>query len=109
MNIKSFFIYCAAAAVALTSAAFELGRDDAVIYHSKVNKLAANEMSVLLNKVFGKKYTVKQGEVFFSLPDELHDTGALPEEKSEIFFLIVNLELSKKLPVFCTEEERCIK
>lgn len=53
----------------------------------------------------GKKYTVKQGEVFFSLPDELHDTGASPEEKSEIFFLAVNLELSKKLPVFCTAEE----
>lgn len=53
----------------------------------------------------GKNYTVKQGEVFFSLPDELHDTGASPEEKGEIFFLIVDLELCKKMSVFCTEEE----
>ena len=53
----------------------------------------------------GKTYTVHQGEVFFSLPDELHDTGSLPEEKSEIFFLIVDPEVAKKLPVFCTEEE----
>ena len=59
MKIKSLFVCCAAVAVALTSAAFELGKDDAVIYHSKVNKVAANEMSLLLNKVFGKKYTVK--------------------------------------------------
>ncbi len=53
----------------------------------------------------GKTYVVHQGEVFFSLPDELHDTGASPEEKSEIFFLIVNLELCKKMSVFCTVEE----
>ena len=53
----------------------------------------------------GKTYTVHQGEVFFSLPDELHDTGSLPEEKSEIFFLIVDPEVAKKTSVFCTEEE----
>ena len=53
----------------------------------------------------GKTYTVHQGEVFFSLPDELHDTGSLPEEKSELFFLIVNPELARKLSVFCTEQE----
>lgn len=53
----------------------------------------------------GKTYTVHQGEVFYSLPDELHDTGSLPEEKSEIFFLIVDPEVIKKLSVFCTEEE----
>ena len=59
MKIKSFLTLITAVAIGATAAAFELGKDNAVIYHSKVNALAAKEMSVLLNKVFGKKYTVK--------------------------------------------------
>ena len=58
MKIKSFFICLAAIAVTVTSAAFELGKNNAVIYCSKINSVAAGEVSVLLNKVFGKKFKV---------------------------------------------------
>ena len=58
MRIKSLIISIAAVAFCVTAAAFELGKENAVIYCSKVNTVAANEMSALLNQVFGKKYKV---------------------------------------------------
>ena len=58
MRIKSLIITVAAVALCVTAAAFELGKNNAVIYCSKVNEVAAKEMSSLLNKVFGKEYKV---------------------------------------------------
>ena len=58
MRIKSLIISVAAVALCVTAAAFELGKANAVIYCTKVNEVAAKEMSGLLNKVFGKEYKV---------------------------------------------------
>ncbi len=58
MRIKSLVITIAAVVFCVTAAAFELGKENAVIYCSKVNTVAAKEMSALLNKVFGKEYKV---------------------------------------------------
>ena len=59
MRIKSLITIVAVVAFGLTASAFELGKTDAVIYCNKVNATAAAEVSSLLNKVFGKKYTLK--------------------------------------------------
>ena len=40
-------------------AAFELGKVDAIIYHSKKGTEAAKTLALYLNKVYGKKYTLK--------------------------------------------------
>ena len=58
MNFKSFTACIAAVALCATAAAFELGKTNAVIYCSKVNSVAAGEVSTLLGKVFGKKFKV---------------------------------------------------
>ena len=39
---------------------FELGRTDATIYYLPENKLPATEMTGYLNRVFGRKYTLKK-------------------------------------------------
>ena len=66
MRIKSLIISIAAVAFCVTAAAFELGKENAVIYCSKVNTVAANEMSAFLNQVFGKEYkgvTLKKADL----------------------------------------------
>ena len=40
-------------------AAFEIGKSDAVIYHTKTNANAAKRLAAYLHRVFGKNYTVK--------------------------------------------------
>ena len=56
MKSKVFTVFAAFFAVALSAAAFELGKSDETIYFSKGNQLPAAEMSKLLGKVFGKNY-----------------------------------------------------
>lgn len=43
-------------------------------------------------EVGGVNYTVNTGEVFITLPDELHSTGGSPFDKSEFFYMIVELK-----------------
>ncbi len=50
-------------------------------------------------------YTLRQGEVFFTLPDELHDTGSAPEERSSLYYLIIDPERIKERHLFQREEE----
>jgi len=53
----------------------------------------------------GRNYTVNQGEVFFTIPDELHDTGAAPEERSSLYYLIIDLSLAPVLHLFTDSGE----
>ena len=53
----------------------------------------------------GIDYTVSQGNVFFTRPYEIHNTGHHPEEISGIYFLIVDIALLKELGIFLTPEE----
>lgn len=52
-----------------------------------------------------KVYTVHQGEVFFTQPNEPHSTGILPEEISVIYYLIVDLCLVSELDIFSSHTE----
>ena len=69
------------------ASAFELGKSDAVIYYNARNKNYAAELGTYLNKVFGKKYTLKAADkisdlpgIFVGFPREA-DKINVPEEK----------------------------
>ena len=87
MKIKSLLLFIAAVVFCPTAAAFELGKADAVIYCNAVNQAYANELSFYLNKVFGKKYTVKTVKQVSALPGifvgfrRKGDKIDVPEEK----------------------------
>ncbi|MBE6391311.1 MAG: DUF4838 domain-containing protein [Lentisphaerae bacterium] len=68
MKIKSLLIFAVVIAVSATAAAFELGKKDAVIYYNARNKAYAEELSFYLNKIFGKKYTLKAVKKISALP-----------------------------------------
>lgn len=50
-------------------------------------------------------WTVRQGEVFFTLPNEQHSTGTSPEEVSALYYLIVDLQALKAIDLFRFPEE----
>lgn len=52
-----------------------------------------------------KNYVVNQGEVFFTLPNEPHDTGTFPEEVSILYYLIVDLHLISCMNLFLFPQE----
>ena len=56
--MKRFFLITGVLMMTLTAGAFELGKQDGVIFHNRGNLRAALRMSKLLEKVFCKKYTV---------------------------------------------------
>jgi len=45
--------------------------------------------------VDGSNYIVRSGEVFITFPDEPHSTAGYPEDKSLLYYLIINLEKLK--------------
>ncbi|MGI6529472.1 MAG: AraC family transcriptional regulator [Clostridia bacterium] len=57
-------------------------------------------------EVDGKKYTVHAGEAFVTLPDEEHSTGGEPFDKSEFFYMIVELKNFNGYFLSPLEEER---
>lgn len=42
-------------------------------------------------------YTIKSGEVFMTFPGEHHSSGHYPKDKSQFYYLIVNINLLKEL------------
>ena len=62
MKITRTILLCIASAAALCGYSFELGKTDAVIYYSKQYKNAADELAGYLNRIYGKNYTVVQGD-----------------------------------------------
>lgn len=55
-------------------------------------------------RVQEKDYSVSSGEIFFTYPDEMHSTGQTPEDKSLLYFLMVNLERCKGVLGYNLEE-----
>lgn len=51
-------------------------------------------------------YTIKSGEVFITLPNELHSSGSYPKDKSLFYYLIINIHMLRKL--LFNEEESLI-
>lgn len=48
-------------------------------------------------------YTIKSGEAFMTLPDELHSSGSYPKDKSQFYYLIINIHMLREL-LFSKEE-----
>ena len=85
--MKKTILFAALCCMTLAASAFELGKSDAVIYCNQANQAHAKELSYYLNKVFGKKYTVKtvknvsaQPGIFVGFPRKA-DKINVPEEK----------------------------
>ncbi|HOA30352.1 MAG TPA: helix-turn-helix domain-containing protein [Clostridia bacterium] len=57
-------------------------------------------------EVEGRKHTVYAGEVFITLPDEEHSTGGEPFDKSEFFYMIVELKNFPEYFLSPTKDER---
>jgi len=68
--------------------------------HTGMTEFVYLERGTQLYQASGKEYSVKQDEVFFTLPDELHDTGSGPEERSNLYYLIIDLSLIAQLGLF---------
>ena len=47
-------------------------------------------------RVGGRSYRLRGHDQFFTQPDEVHDTANLPEERSILYWLILNLKRSRK-------------
>ena len=85
--MKRYLIVSALLVCSVIASAFELGKSDAVIYYNAPNQVYAKELSFYLNKVFGKKYTLKAADkisdlpgIFVGFPREA-DKINVPEEK----------------------------
>lgn len=55
--------------------------------------------------ISGKNYTVNQGEVFFTRPNEPHDTGASLTEVSSLYYFIIDFTCISRLNLFVSAEE----
>jgi AraC-like DNA-binding protein len=47
-------------------------------------------------RVKGRSHRLRGHDQFFTLPDEVHDTAELPEERGTLYWLILNLKRSRK-------------
>ena len=85
--MKKQLIISALLCCTVIASAFELGKSDAVIYYNARNKNHAAELGTYLNKVFGKKYTLKAATKVSNLPglfvgfQRKADKINVPEEK----------------------------
>ena len=85
--MKRYLIVSALLVCSVIASAFELGKSDAVIYYNAPNQVYAKELSFYLNKVFGKKYTLKAVKNISNLPgifvgfQPKQDKINVPEEK----------------------------
>jgi len=73
--------------------------------HPQMTEFVYLERGTQTYRASGKDYLVKQGDVFFTFPNESHDTGSTPEERSSIYYLIIDLKQIPLLHLFVTPEE----
>ena len=59
MTFKKFLLLCSAVLISISVSAFELGKNDATIWHTKKSAAQAKVLQEFLSRVFGKKYTLK--------------------------------------------------
>lgn len=55
--------------------------------------------------ISGKDYTVNQGEVFFTRPNEPHNTGTSLTEVSSLYYFIIDLTCISRLNLFVSADE----
>ena len=73
--------------------------------HGNMTEFVFLEKGTQSYQTIDEIYTVHQGEVFFTQPNEPHSTGILPEEISVLYYLIVDLCLISELDIFISENE----
>ncbi|MCI6005930.1 MAG: AraC family transcriptional regulator [Blautia sp.] len=73
--------------------------------HGSMTEFVYLKKGIQNYQITDKSYTIHQGEVFFTLPHEFHNTGGFPEEKSVLYYLIVDLSLVSRLNVFLSSDE----
>lgn len=73
--------------------------------HGNMTEFVFLEKGTQNYQTIDKVYTVQQGEVFFTKPNEPHSTGILPEEISVIYYLIVDLCLVSEIDAFIYQSE----
>jgi len=55
--------------------------------------------------VAGNNFLVRSGDIFITFPDEPHSTAGHPEDKSLLYYLIINLEKLKDGFIGCDDKE----
>jgi len=83
---------------------FELGRVNYLSAHKPLGCHIHNGMMEFVYIVKGKQtycvseneYTVSSGEIFVSFPFEEHSTGHFPEDKSFLYYFLIDLERHKE-------------
>jgi len=73
--------------------------------HVNMTEFVYLERGTQKYRASNQDYLIKQGEVFFTLPNELHDTGSAPEERSVLYYLIIDLSQIQQLNLFALPEE----
>lgn len=73
--------------------------------HGQMMEFVYQERGYQNYQVNGQDYVLHQGDVFFTLPGELHDTGSFPREISMFYYLIIDPTLISKLNIFSKQEE----
>ena len=59
MRLKQLLLFVCALLITVSAAAFELGKSNATIWHTKKSAEQAKVLQQYLGKVFGKKYSLK--------------------------------------------------
>ena len=102
MKFKQLLLFSCALLISVSASAFELGKKNATIWHTKESKAQAEVLQKYLGKVFGKKYTLKlysKGEhlpgLFVGIPqkdaklnvDMDRDFTVIHSEKDKVYIL----------------------
>lgn len=73
--------------------------------HENMMEIVFIEKGKQVYSVENNEYTVNSGEVFLTFPNEPHSTAAYPEDKSILYFIIINLEKLKTGFIGCDAKE----
>lgn len=73
--------------------------------HDNMMEIVYIEKGKQVYSVGNNEYTVNSGEVFLTYPNEPHSTATYPEDKSILYFIIINLEKLKTGFIGCDAKE----
>ena len=96
--MKKHLMISALLCCTVIASAFELGKSDAVIYYNARNKSYAAELGTYLNKVFGKKYTLKAADKISALIKCVEEENAGNREFSKAKISITESIKAMNLP-----------
>lgn len=59
--------------------------------HPKMMEIVYSVKGEQIYEVNNKSYQIKGGDIFITFPEELHSTGGQPEDKGELYWLIIDV------------------